>query len=276
MVVPFNAQENEEILSLQQQLQTLKKLLKAAQESSRSAEQDQKEISDLKILVQQESQKKREALLELQDLYDQFGQLKENCLSTQLQLEENEKEKILWLKQQEELQNVHRETEAQLKIAHHHLAKRVKGSSELTDTVETLKQEIFTVNTQLREAQATIQKLEASLEESRQVQKQKQREHEEDLKAAENFASDWESKYFKLYDKLQENISSLKELQKIEEKYCRMQNILSGISTMIEEPASSPSPYKSGIATQDHDHSLSISIEGKCSYQNLLTSLAPE
>lgn len=133
------------------------------------------------------------------------------------------------------LRNAEDDAEKRLKIAQQHLAKKVRESTELQDSLDIQEKQLHDVNTLLHHAQQQINDLQHLAEEHSQQETRRQKQFEESLKSAEALTVTWEDKYSKLYDRLQENESRLADLKKIEEKYRLMQSAWAGLGSCFHE-----------------------------------------
>lgn len=115
-------------------------------------------------------------------------------------------------------QSAQEDAEARLKVAHYHLAKKVKETSQLNDRNAELEAQIRECYTDIEESQGKIQDLQKLLEEQLHVERKRQEQLQEALKETEAFALDWEDKYFKVQEKWQEYESRFHEMKKVEEK----------------------------------------------------------
>jgi chromosome segregation ATPase len=125
------------------------------------------------------------------------------------------------------------ESEARLKVAQQHLAKKVKEAALLSEKLEE-QQASLTDFTQVIENQKTqIAQLQASVDLYQRQEKRLQEQLHEALKGTESQIVKWEEKYFRMYDKWQESEKRVLELKKFEEKHLQMQNLLANLGNFM-------------------------------------------
>lgn len=115
-------------------------------------------------------------------------------------------------------QSAQEDAEARLKVAHFHLAKKVKETAQLNDANENLEIQIRGLTSDVQDSQEKIQDLQKLLEEQFHTEKKRQEQLQESLKEATSLASAWEEKYFKIAEKWQEYELRFNEMKKVEEK----------------------------------------------------------
>ena len=214
----------------------------------------QKETHQLKAELAKEKREKQQAVEEALELYAQFEILKKRVveaesastlvkeMETQLhQLENAKKEDEIRLqKSLEELaeaqerrvksETARQEIEEQLKYAHQHLAKKVKETTGLSETLKKMEQQVEEALSTAWEAKAKSDELQEQIE---RYQK-KEEFFEKQLRAAEQSAEvvarEAEEKCYTLYDALKKSESKLNELKMIEEKYQQLQTVWANIN----------------------------------------------
>lgn len=129
------------------------------------------------------------------------------------------------------------DAEARLKFAHHHLAKKVRETTELGDKIQAQEIQQREHEAHLNESQAENKALQGSLEEQAQQQKRLQEQWQESLNSAEAMVASWEEKYFQLHKKWQENEAYREELNRVNERYQHMQKLLSNINHFLSQPS---------------------------------------
>lgn len=204
----------------------------------------------LEELIAQERLGKEEALEEVKSLHSQFESLKKMLSESKqkaetIQAERYEAEAALEKLKQEEINKAfasQTETEAHLKIAQQHLAKKVKETSDLHDKVHSQDLLIQELQNQLGEAQRQLLELQHSYEAQIQQEKRLQEQLCDSVKTAESIANKWEQKYFNIFEKWQENEMHLKEMKKIEAKHAQLQVLLANIGGFFETPMGYSTP----------------------------------
>ena len=113
------------------------------------------------------------------------------------------------------------------------------------------------VEGQLQEAQLALNQsrskatdLQQGLEEQMQKEKRMQEQMQESIKAVESLASKWEEKYFKIYESWQVNELKVKELVKVEERYHKMQSLLSSLGGILGHPLMSQ--HAASFSEEEH------------------------
>lgn len=159
------------------------------------------------------------------------------------------------------------EIESQLKIAHHHLAKKVKETALLNDIVESQSLQLQSLNAALFESENNITAHKASLEAKSAEQLALQEKYQRDLQVVETHAHEWEEKYLKVYDKLQEQLLRIQELQRISEKYRRLQGFLSNMTQFFDP--SVQGVQKNTPFENEEDNLFERGPRQKAHYQNL-------
>lgn len=169
---------------------------------------------------------------------DQEQALDEKCRETENLTQEKEQ-------LQTDIQHMHEllgDTEARLKVAQQHLAKKVKESALLAEKVEEQQNSIDDYLQIVETAKSQISQLQASLELYQSQEKRLQDQLHEALKGTESQVAKWEKKYFEMYDKWQESENQIRELRKFEEKHLQMQNLLANLGNFMGSSSSmSPS-----------------------------------
>jgi predicted nucleic acid-binding Zn-ribbon protein len=241
-------------------------------------EQLQQETQALFIILEQEKLEHIQKLeLEKSSIQEQFVSLQEVCKQLTQQLEKsqeahikienqlnevesafkvqvsilNEKnEQCSHLQQEKEaidsqlhsLRIQSEESESRLKVAQLHLAKKVKEATLLNEKIEQMQycnDEYFRT---LEAFKAQVIQLQTGIEKHQSQENRLQEQLKEAVKNADVQISKWEEKYFRVYDKWQENEIKVRELKKVEEKHYQMQKLLSNLGSYIEGGDPSPTP----------------------------------
>lgn len=146
-----------------------------------------------------------------------------------------QQERALWQETIFKSQNAQEDAEARLKVAHYHLAKKVKETSALTDQTHDLEVQLRECTTDLREAQEKVANLQKLLEEQFQQERRRQEQLQESLKETEALASAWKEKFFKISEKWQDSELRFKEMKKLEEKIQKMQTLWTNFGVLFED-----------------------------------------
>lgn len=217
----------------------------------------EKRSQELELALEQEKGARNDVSEELQTLYSQFETLKKMLAEANEKLslksnQEAEKNEIISTLTSERArletalnqmtdsfqsaQSAFDEVEARLKMAQQHLAKKVKETSDLNDRIHSQDLILQDLQNQLNLSRARIAEQQQIMETQFQQEKRLQDQLIEASKSAESIVTKWEEKYFKVYEKWQDNELKLKDLKKVEEKFVQMQNILSNIGGLFGPP----------------------------------------
>lgn len=190
--------DNDEFKELQAQCEMLKKLAADLQAQAESAQQVKTELGDLQakfetLLVEHQQQTK-----ELHDLKTEKG-----------------------------------EKDSRMRVAQHHLAKKVKETALLSEKIEDQKIQLHTINSAMEGYKTKINDMQSVLDSQMQQEKRIEENLLDSLKTSEIQARRWEEKYFQMCDKWQETESSNKELKSLEEKFHQMQALLGSFANIL-------------------------------------------
>jgi len=130
------------------------------------------------------------------------------------------------------------ETEAHLKIAHQHLARKVKEAAELTDKVKGLESKIEEMNSSLKASEDAMIEMQHLLESRQKESQQQQQLWKDSLNHAENASSKWQEKYSELHRNCQEMERQMMAMKKNEDKYHRLQELWLNFNKVFEEGSS--------------------------------------
>lgn len=237
--------QSQQITELQNQLQDLSIEEKAAQAKidelqnsfktslQNTVQELQNEISALrqeldssvkKILSQEERLQKNEE------------QKQTECNELTLQLKKLTEEKQALETEITHIRAAQEERETRIKIAHQHLAKKVKEVSLLTEQIDGQKNQLDELQSNLNAAQTKIQEIQTTMDVKNSQERRLQEQLQETIKYAESQVSKWEEKYLRIYEKLQETENRNRELKLIEEKHSQMQALLSNLGNVIGAP----------------------------------------
>ena len=135
--------------------------------------------------------------------------------------------------ERDQFKNLLDESEARLKVAQQHLAKKVKEAALLSEKLE--EQQIhltdFAQTIEYQKTQAA--QLQANVDLYQRQEKRLQDQLHEALKGTESQIVKWEEKYFRMYDKWQESENRIRELKKFEEKHLQMQSLLANLGNFM-------------------------------------------
>lgn len=209
---------------------------------------------ELEVALEKEKMVKEEAFDEVKALHSQFELLKKIVVDSKEQLalkssqegeaqtavssltaEKNRLESVL----KQTTEHLHstkgalEEIEARLKMAQQHLAKKVKETSDLNDRIHTQDLAMQDLQNHLNQARSRIAEQQQTIEHHFQQERRLQDQLLEASRSTESIVTKWEEKYFKVYEKWQENEGRMKELKKLEEKYLQLQTILSNIGGLF-------------------------------------------
>lgn len=137
------------------------------------------------------------------------------------------------------------EAEARLKMAQQHLAKKVKETSDLNDRLHSQELVLQDLQNNLNQTRSRTIEQQQTIEAQFQQEKRLQDQLIEASRSTETIVTKWEEKYFKVYEKWQENEIRLRDLKKLEEKYNQMQALLSNIGGLFGSPLNYSNPPNS-------------------------------
>ncbi len=160
---------------------------------------------------------------------NQLTQLQE--FNEQVQLLNQEKD--ILESEKEQLRTLLEESEARLKVAQQHLAKKVKEAALLNEKLEDTQTKLQDFNQIVENQKSQIAQLQASVDLYQRQEVRLQEQLHEALKGTEGQILKWEEKYFKMYDKWQESENRNRELKKFEEKHLQMQSLLSNLGNFM-------------------------------------------
>lgn len=125
------------------------------------------------------------------------------------------------------------ESEARLKMAQQHLAKKVKEVAFLEEKLEEEHSNLTNFAQTIEYQKTQLAQLQASVDLYQRQEKRLQEQLHEALKGTENQIIKWEEKYFRMYDKWQESENRVRELKKFEEKHAQMQSLLANLGNFM-------------------------------------------
>lgn len=275
-----------EVKALYSQFDVLKKLYADAQkqvdlgnEQRRAAEV---EFADLKSKIAQ-LEVCQEKLAAFQEKDAEYVRAQEEAEASQKKMKAFQERETQYVKAQEDLEDAKKillenqrlqdhyvkaaaaqeDAELRLRVAQQHLAKKVKETSELNDRVRSQAQQLQELQSDLDQARTQAAEQQSTADGLLQQVRRLQDQLQDAARSAEIVATRWEEKYFKTYEKWQENEMRLKGFRKFEEKYLQMQALLTSFGSLFENAiAERPAKYPSipGPCVQSEDH-LSSSVQ---------------
>lgn len=139
------------------------------------------------------------------------------------------------------------EKDAALKMAQQYLAKRVKEATLLTEKNETKDGQIRELINIKSDQETKISDLQKALEQQLEKETQLHAKLEEKSMECESLNRNWDEKYGRLYEKMQETEIRNKELKVLEEKHQQMQSLLTNLTALTIPTLNSPSISSSVI-----------------------------
>jgi chromosome segregation ATPase len=217
----------DEVSALYSQFDILKQKLVEFQQKQKDVELEQQESLTRKKQVEELLQSREEHIILLQHSIGEAEVRIQETLSEQQYLQDG-------------LGKAHQDyedAEARLKVAHHHLAKKVRETTELNDRVQFLERDLHEQQSLNDTVQERMRDLEALYESRSQQEQSLQEKLDVAARDLEEISSRWEHKYTLLNDRYLLAEAKLKDFKKLEEKYQRMQNLLSHINGMFDAEA---------------------------------------
>ena len=284
-IVAIEHKENSN-LAKQLEFQELKHSNEMLQMKLKEAESS---LNSIQKELLRHQQAKQFALDEVASLRFQFGVLKQKILDSKTVSAEFEATKVAYesslrdyetrienlllekdlaLKSLKTEQEARNSEEERLQIAHHHLAKKVREVAELTDRIEAQGARLTELYEDLEYSRTVVNGLKEELAEQAEQEKQQQLRLREAQLASESLAATWEDKYYRLYEKLQEDQARIKELSVFEEKYRQMQVLWSSFGKILEKSTNQECSHKETCSSGDSVTNPRGQM-GKKHYQNL-------
>jgi chromosome segregation ATPase len=161
--------------------------------------------------------------------------LEKSLLDAEMQLQSLQQEKIVHQENASKALASQEDAEAQLKVAHHHLAKKVKEATTLTDRNRDLEIQIDNLVKDICSVQRNHSDLLYHFDERMDEEGRRQEHLKNTLNETESLAGAWERKYFEIYDQYQETDQKLKEFEKIQEKITHMKSMWMGFGEFFGE-----------------------------------------
>lgn len=133
----------------------------------------------------------------------------------------------------EQTQSEKTEQESRLRVAQQHLAKKVRETTILSEKNEEYRLKILEMEQTLEQTRSKTLELQTTLDRESQHQKQMADQYQESIKAIEGQGAKWEQKYFEIHQRWQEVESRNKELKRLEDRFNKMQQALSHLSSIM-------------------------------------------
>lgn len=210
----------EEISALRLQFDSLKKRCLEAEASAKENQQDKLTWQSEREQFQEQKASLEEALSykdkEISRLQPVVDELSGECEALKEQVKKQQDDLDKLVKNQED-------AEGRLKIAHYHLAKKVKESSDLTDKIQSQDEQLHSLNIDLNESNQQLISLKSMLEKASEREQELNSRMQELTKNIESQTVAWEEKYQEMYVKFQDNERHMKEFVKMKEKYQQLQ-----------------------------------------------------
>lgn len=229
----------DEVTALYSQFDILKHKVIEFQQKQKENELALQEAIARKQQVEEVLQNREEHVVVLQHSIAEAEVRIQECLSEQQDLQDG----------LEKSRQDYEDAEARLKVAHHHLAKKVRETTELNDRVQLLERDLHEQQLLNDAVHERMRDLEALFESRCQQEHSLQEKLDIAAKDLEEISSHWEHKYASLNDRYLLTEAKLKDFKKLEEKYQRMQSLLSHINGIFD----AETPLKDFVEeTRDH------------------------
>lgn len=226
-------EKNKLLQDLQQQAQQLK-------EWKQEKEFIQDKYEQLKDEWIQVTERLEEALTIRSQAEHQLIQLESLAQEQRMHLQEHthqilslDQDKQMLLLECQQLKNLLEDSEARLKVAQQHLAKKVKEAALLNEKLEEHHNHLIDLEQITEEQKSQLAQLQSHVDLYQKQEKRLQEQLHEALKGTESQVAKWEEKYFRMYDKWQESENRIRDLKKFEEKHQQMQSLLANLGTFM-------------------------------------------
>jgi len=156
---------------------------------------------------------------------EKLAQLEMNLAEMEQQMHSAVLEKSVLQESVFKAQNGREDAEARLKVAHYHLAKKVKETTMLADHGRDLDGKVQELTMDLSSAQEKILELQSILEKQVFQEKNRQCSLQDSLKEAEASVEIWKKKYAEVYVHWQEHDQRLKEFERLQDKLLQMKSL---------------------------------------------------
>ncbi len=226
-------EKNKLLQDLQQQAQQLK-------EWKQEKEFIQDKYEQLKDEWLQVTERLEEALNVRSQAEHQMAQLESLAQEQRMHLQEHthqilslDQDKQMLLLECQQFKNLLEESEARLKVAQQHLAKKVKEAALLNEKLEEHHNHLIDLEQIVEDQKTQLAQLQTHVDLYQKQEKRLQEQLHEALKGTESQVAKWEEKYFRMYDKWQESENRIRDLKKFEEKHQQMQSLLANLGTFM-------------------------------------------
>lgn len=126
------------------------------------------------------------------------------------------------------------EKEGKLRIAHQHLAKKVKETTLLTEKIEEQNNRNNDLQQSLDQTLSRLNEMEMKFNQAKIQEKNLSDQLQDIIRGSEQQQRKWEEKYFLMYDKWQSTDASNAELKKIEAKYQQLKGFLGNLNHFMD------------------------------------------
>lgn len=128
------------------------------------------------------------------------------------------------------------EQESRLRVAQQHLAKKVRETTILAEKSEEFRVKVVELEQALEQSRSKTLELQTSLDREQQHQKKMAEQYQESVRTIEVQGAKWEQKYFEIHQRWQEVESRNRELKRLEDRFNKMQQALTHLSTIMGTP----------------------------------------
>lgn len=217
--IQVSAKQTELQGTLAKEKESLHKLREEADSLQRTLADSQQHNKQLERVIQFLRERAEESHLEAKQLREEFQTNRElvDTLSKQSEAKDQE-----------------------LKMAQHHLAKKMKETVSLSEKNEELVNQLQSIQRELAEAhnRATVAQQSLGLQQQREQQLQELLEN--NAQATDAQIKKWEEKYFHAYEKWQEAEAHSRLSRSLEEKLYQVQNIASNLTAILGQHPTRP------------------------------------
>jgi hypothetical protein len=235
----------EEISALHSQFEILKKRIVEAEQFFFQMQQKENHFKKLEIAQQEfDSLRVKNAEMEqiLPKLHEKEKEIEQLELAQQewkQWLEEYKAERLELNNRVIKAETFQEEAEAQLKYAHQHLAKKVRETTELTDTLKRMENQIQEFHLSASNVEERVDALQHQIDHYKEQEKNYQLQIREAKHSLHSLTSESEEKYLQIYDTLKQTESKLTELKSSEEKFKQFQAMWANLNDCFEFPIKS-------------------------------------
>lgn len=215
--------------NLQQTQEALRKQTDESEQNEASWKEERAQLIQERdqLLVNQETltHKMRERIEELETLYNE----------TETRLQQQAAEKQHAQEDAAKAKTAQDDAEGRLKFAHYHLAKKVKETTELTDKVHALENQLRDHDNTLKHLTEQNASLQEQLTASYKQEKELSIQMEEKVRATESKVEGWETRYAQLQKRWEEDEAKIKELTKVADRYHQMHSLWNNLNEFFTD-----------------------------------------